>query len=145
MNQGFRGWSGAASATAVTNAVAADTNVTPTNTFIDGPTVTLAPGTWLLTGTVSVFSSTAGSPAVTAKLWDGASSVLASTQVNLGSTSTTTTLSLSGAVTLYAPATYRISVASSVVTTVTIKAATNNNASGNTASTLSAIPVLVRQ
>lgn len=122
------------------NAIAADVTMTVANQFYDGPSVSLASGTWFLSGTVTVEHNSA-SANITAKLWDG-TTVEASTEVhNKIGTATRNSMSLSGIITITSTTTWKISVTSDVGTNGIIKAAAVTNGAGNNASFLRAVRI----
>lgn len=122
-----------------TNAIGSDVAMTNANTFYDGPAVTLAAGTWMVQGTVSITTSAANSIIpVTCKLWNG-TTVTASTETSVNAVAAVRTLSISlqGIVSPVGSTTYKISCASTVASQ-TISAATTDNGAGNNASTINA-------
>lgn len=107
------------------------------NQFYDGPSVSLAAGTWLVSATVSL-SNGATSNVLTARLWDGTTTtaeVCASPGDNLLSS-----LALSAVIVLGGSATVKVSVASNATGSV-IRAAASQNSAGNLASTIAAVKV----
>jgi hypothetical protein len=137
---GGGGATGIGSGTAQGNAVGADVTMTSANTFYDGPTLTLSAGSWQLYGQVSVLDTTAAGSKFTAKLWDG-TTALASAESESEAAGVPFPLPVSWAVTPTVSTTYKISVASTSAANGRIKAAVPDNAAGNTASYLIAIPV----
>lgn len=139
---GITGNTGATPAPAValttaSNYLSGDVSMPTGNTYVDGPTLTLAAGTWLLTGQVMV-TRAGGGTNVTAKLWDGTtviSSAQGSTNINPGGP-----LAVSGIVSPVGSTTYKISAAADAATVV-MKAAAPLNSAGNTASFLNAVRI----
>lgn len=123
----------------VSAALGGDVNVTSITVFADGPSVSLAAGTWLLTGTVTCLDATQG-VAWVAKLWDG-STVVSSGETYQQNTTIAATISLSGIVSPGTTTSYKISVVNHNTTAGKIKAATPNNGAGNNASTLFAVRI----
>lgn len=123
----------------VTAALGADVNLSTTNTYFDGPSVTVGAGTWLLEGHVTCLDTSAAS-AFTAKIITGSTDLASGEEVSQGS-GEPVTIALSTVVTPGSSTTYKIQAASTASTNGKIKAATPDNASGNTASTLVATSV----
>jgi hypothetical protein len=122
---------------ATSGALTADVTCTNANQYYDGPTVTVPAGTWLLSGTVTLYNAGAGAYINwTAKLWDG-TNVFASAEQTQQSNSAIAAISLSWAVAPSVTTTYRIAAACTVAGGL-IKAAALQNAAGSTASTLTA-------
>lgn len=75
------------SLTSTSSALAAPVTMTSATQYYDGPSVTLAPGTWLLMGDVELNAS-ATNHTFTAKLWDGTNAAISSgqavSQANVG-------------------------------------------------------------
>lgn len=142
MNQGLRGWATHKPSHFVkqSSVLSADVTLTTQNVFYDGPTVTLSPGTWMLMGAVIV-TDAGGAANVTAKLWDGGTSVLSSLQDFIAAGGVAySQLNFHGIVTLQIITTYKISVTNDTRgTSGSIKAAANVNPAGNTASYLHAV------
>lgn len=122
------------------SSLAADVPMSVINTYYDGPSVVLGPGTWLLTGTVTVEYGTVNNN-VTAKLWNG-TTVEASTEAAVHTVAQLQlSLSLSGIVTIASGTeTWKISVANQR-TDGNILAAAPTNGAGNNASFLRAIRI----
>ncbi len=122
-------------------ALSADVSITAANTFYDGPSVSLAAGTWLVGGQVAVLSSTANDR-YTAKLWDGTTNYASAQSIGaVASTTIPFTLALTPMVIVLAgTATVKISVAT-VGGSATIKSAVTDNSAGNTASYIAAVKI----
>lgn len=58
--------------TSSNNHLAADVTMTTAGTQYDGPTLTLAAGTWLIVGALQVLAATSASRTISARIWDGA-------------------------------------------------------------------------
>lgn len=122
--------------TIVEAALGADVTLTDANTFYDGPSVSLPPGTWLLVGAVTVLD-TASASSLTAKLWDG-TNVESAAQATTSAANYCDTIPVNGVVTVASTTTWKISVANGQAASGRIKAAPPNNSPGNYASTLKA-------
>jgi hypothetical protein len=109
--------------------------MTTANTFYDGPSLSLAAGTWLLHSTITLGGGT-GIDDFTSKLWDG-TSVYASTQTSQ-SIGFENSHSLTAIVTLSGTTTVKVS-ATCTVGSKTMRKACANNGAGNNASTLTAV------
>jgi len=133
---GGAGAAGGATLTAQMAQLSADVAIGSTNVYVDGPSLSLGPGTWLLTATILFVVSSTGND-VTAKLWDG-TNVIASTQSRVTVTQPMG-MSLVGIAVVGSTATWKISLAMTV--TGTIKAAATVNAAGNNATVLTALKV----
>jgi hypothetical protein len=127
----------AASLSTASAQLGADVTLGSANTYYDGPSVSLAAGTWLLVAALMVQNTSSASD-FTGKLWDG-TTVASSGQVSCAS-SYAGQLPLCALVTPGSTTTYKVSVACSA-TGGKIKAAATNNPAGNTASTLVALKV----
>jgi hypothetical protein len=131
---GYSGYSGGNFAKQI-NALSADVEMTNDNTYYDGPSITVTPGTWLITGSVTIQVGISGYSGAgnaiadgkhicTSKLWDG-TTVYASSQDEQWSTVTVNTWpvqaatsrtqhTLAAVVTVSENTTYKISSKSSV-------------------------------
>jgi hypothetical protein len=105
-------------------------------TWFDGPTLSLAAGTYVLMGTLTIVLS--GSGRGSARLSDGTNH-LASTEQFQGTASRELSLSVSGRVVVSSTTTWKLQGAPGSGLTGTIKAANPVNATGNIASTLTAL------
>jgi hypothetical protein len=131
---------GAVSLTSSTNQLSSAVTMTSTNTFYDGPSLSLAAGTWLLLASIYIAPGTATGD-VTAKLWDG-SAAFASAFATPGGTNLAIQMALSAVVSPGTTTTYKVSAARDGGTgTWTIGAAAGANGAGNNASTLVAIKI----
>ena len=120
------GGGGGGALTSSTAYLSADVSMASANTFYDGPSLSLAAGTWLLLG--SVETTTSGW--VTAKLWDGttvASAVTGYQQTSGGGIA----FQIAAIVAPSATTTYKISAASQR-TAGTMNATPANNGTGTT-------------
>lgn len=123
-----------------------DQTIATGGTYVDGPSVSLAAGTWLVIGQVTVTGSASNgfNNAAVAKLWDG-TTVKASGetafQQDSGGGPRVVTVSLVGIVTPSGTTTYKVSatVVSTGFGAGTILAATPDAGSGNNASRIVAV------
>jgi hypothetical protein len=89
--------------------------MTTSGTFYDGPTVTLAAGTWLILAQCQVLASSTATRAFVAKIWDGTTSARASTTRSDGTAQATLKpIRLHAIVTPGGSTTYKMSVNSNV-------------------------------
>jgi len=123
--------------TAMVAQLAADASI-PSSGSVDGPSLSLTAGTWLLICAFSVVQPSAVGR-LTAKLWDG-TTVAATVQGN-GTASASWAYALSGIATLVSTATWKLTVNNATAQPGTLKAATVDNPAGNTATTLVAVRV----
>lgn len=115
------------------------------STFTDGPNISLLPGTWFVTGTITCTTSISNVlSAITAKLWDG-SSVYASSEYFIakggGANFTSGSITLSGIIKLSSSTIIKISVADASGNASILKAIIPNNPEGKTASYLTAFRI----
>lgn len=117
-------------------AAALSSNVTLTNasTYYDGPSLSLAAGTWLVTGAVTIGGAAAGT-AYTAKLWDGTTVAASGSQTAYGTNNQA--ISVSAIVTLGGATILKISATASATGASMIADA----GAGNTASHLRAVRI----
>jgi hypothetical protein len=121
------------------NALGADVTMTTAFTYYDGPSVTLAAGTWMVQGTITAYTtSTTSAVMVACKLWDG-TTISSSTGASSGAVAVAAqrlmTMSLQGIVSPASPTTYKISCTSTVNSQV-IRASLPSGGTGNTTSTV---------
>lgn len=124
--------------TTVTDYLTGDVSMASTNTFYDGPSVSLGAGTWLLMGNVTI-NSLLTSGAVTAKLWDG--TTVSSSAIEDYGVNGDDCIPLSAVVSPSTTTTYKISCAANAVSSTLIKAQARLNSAGNTASYLLAVKI----
>jgi hypothetical protein len=126
------------SLSSVSGQLTGDVTMANANQFYDGPSVSLAAGTWLLNSTVT-FDGVSGQE-LTAKLWDG-TTVAAAAQMRSGS-SQLFAISLTAIVSPGTTTTYKVSMAANS-TGFSIKASPSQNGTGctNKASTLTGIRI----
>lgn len=123
--------------TASTN-LGSNVTIATAGTFYDGPSVSLAPGTWFIVATVQVTSSS-NSTLVTAKLWDG--TTVQSSGEQTCSNAQPQSITLSGIVTLSTTTNMKVSVTAQASNKASIRAATPDNPAGNNASHIRAIRI----
>jgi hypothetical protein len=121
------------------SSLGANVTMTNANQYYTGPSVSLAVGTWYITGTITVYNSSGTAGSATARLWD-ATTTFSSSEAYLRQTPNLASISLSGIVTLTATTTIRISAASTQAASV-IRAAALNNGVGNNASFINAVRI----
>lgn len=93
--------------------LSADVAITVASTFYDGPSLTLAAGTWLLAGTVELVAGAAGTRTFTGKLWDGTTTISKGKQSTTGTASALiVSLAFSAIVSPGGSTTYKISCTS---------------------------------
>jgi hypothetical protein len=115
----------------------ADVTMTTSGTGYDGPSISLAAGTWLIVGTVTLHDPNEGVNFV-AKLWDG-TTVESSAQATT-SNGFVIALTVSGIVSPGSTTTYKITVTGNGASSL-IKAAATVNGAGNNASHIRAIRI----
>jgi hypothetical protein len=128
-----------ASLTSSTALLGANVALTNANTYYDGPSLSLAAGTWLIMAHVTIGSGTGDMQ--TAKLWNG-TTVIASGQTGSSGTGAapSVTIPLQGVVTLAGTETWKVSAASST-TGNSILAACPTNGAGNNATGILAVKI----
>jgi hypothetical protein len=131
------GFSGAST---LSNTQVVDVAMTNANQYYDGPQVVLTPGTWFLAGYISAVNATNATD-FTAKLWDGASNVVAGGEQSRAVAGKPALINLHGIVTLTSTATFRMSVAADNAGSL-IKAQAIDNSSGFNANMITAIPLI---
>lgn len=129
---------GGSEITTLENAIAANVPFTVGGTFVDGPAVTLTPGTWFLSGTVTMYSATVATHQFVAKLWDG-TTVYASSQLT-GTDTQISSISLQAVVVVTVNTVLKISAANNNANG-NLLAATPTSPSGNHASRLTALRI----
>lgn len=104
-----------AALTSSSNYVTSDVTMTTNGTFYDGPTLTLAAGTWLLNGAVQLLGSTTAVRVWQTKLWDGTTITSQANHRTEGTGQTASlNIPLSALVSPGSSTTYKISATSSV-------------------------------
>lgn len=129
---------GGGSLTTSTNQLGANVTMTNPNQFYDGPSLSLATGTWLLVASIYWSGEGSGSQG-TAKLWDG-STVISSAVGYAPSGTGRVSIPLVGTVVLGGTTTIKVSMASDGGSTKMLAAA-NANSAGNNACTLTAVKI----
>ena len=108
--------------------LSADVAMTTANTFYDGPSLSLAAGTWLLHSVIQVGGGI-GTDDFTCKLWDG-TTVYASSQTS-GAVGFELGLAMTALVTLTGTTTLKVSVTCTNPSKTLRKACINNGAGNN--------------
>jgi hypothetical protein len=142
-NTGLTGPAGpAGSFVSLTASLGADVQLPSSNTFVDGPSLVLPAGTWLVTGTATFQRNATTAVHWIARLSDGTNHH-ASSQTYQGSVSGhTASIPLSAIIVLAAQTTIKLQGAISVGSTTSLmKAATPNAASGNNATRINAVKI----
>jgi hypothetical protein len=104
-----------ASLTSSTNYIAANVDMTTAGTYYDGPSLTVAAGTWLLIGQISIICVSTAVRTIQYKLWDGSATISSGIYTVHGTAATFTgSLPISGIVVPSGSTTYKISMTSSV-------------------------------
>ncbi len=123
------------------SAVGANVTMTNANQYYDGPSITVAAGTWMIVSTVTVTTaSTASAVGVTCKLWNG-SSTFASPEGTSGAVGVAAVRAVSlapQAIVVSTGATYKVSCAQTIGGG-SLRASPPDNSPGNFASTISAV------
>ena len=101
------GGSGGGALSYLTAHLSADVAMTTANSPYDGPSVSLSPGTWDLSGH-AVVTSGASAAFVTAKLWDGSTNVVATGEQTPGSGGYTASVFMCGVVVVSSTTTFKI-------------------------------------
>jgi hypothetical protein len=141
---GYADLSGYPAHTNSTSQLSSDVAMTTANTFYDGPSLSLAAGTWLLNASVDLqTTSTSSAVNFTCKLWDG-TNVASSGYAAIGATSSGAVknfqMAINGIASPASATTWKISCTSATASQI-IKAAATNNSPGNNASTLVAVRI----
>jgi hypothetical protein len=142
-NTGLTGPAGpAGSFVSLTASLGADVQLPSSNTFVDGPSLVLPAGTWLVTGTATFQRNATTAVHWVARLSDGTTHH-ASSQMYQGSVSGhTASIGLSAIIVLAAQTTIKLQGAVSVGSTTSLmKAATPAAGSGNNATRINAVKI----
>lgn len=118
--------------------LATTVTMTAANTYYDGPTITLAAGTWLIVAQVTIEDPAGTGGRNTSKLWDG--TTVSSSLESSAPAGASTAMTLSGIVAPTGSTTYKVSVASSQ-NLHTIRATAPTNSAGTNASHISAVKI----
>lgn len=129
----------AVSLTTAEAALSGDVDIPSSGTFVDGPSVSLAAGTWFIVASVHVENIDGSTNNAIAKLWDG-STVEASGQSFMAVTNNPVQITLAGIVAPGSTTTYKVSVTDSRGN-ATIRAATVTSGVGNNASYIRAVKI----
>lgn len=128
----------ALSLTTGSNLLTGDVTMTNADQYYDGPTVTLAAGTWLLMGGVTILNGAGGAGSATARLGDGTNHYASGEGRML--TSLPCVITLAAIVAPGSSTAYKISAAGTQAG-CKIKAAAPDNGAGNTAAYLYAVRI----
>ncbi len=121
-------------------ALSADVQLTTSNTFFDGPSVTLAAGTWLLSAQAQYQKTTTTASQVTVRLHDGVNTIADQNKYHASLNGITLGFHLSDIVVLAAPATITLQMATTVGNAASLmKAQAPNNGSGANATIINAV------
>jgi hypothetical protein len=123
--------------TILTNYLSSDVSIATTNTYYNGPSVTLSPGTWDIKGGVTLYGSGGD---YTVQLWDG-TNVGDSGEQKTGATSQACKISLACRIVITSGTPTWSIAAASTSNNGLIKAACPHNPVGNTASNIIATKV----
>jgi hypothetical protein len=135
---GASGGSGGGSLTYANDALDASVNITPANNFVDGPSVSLAAGTWLVIGHVTVNKAATTLSQYTARITTGTTHY-ASTQASHPSQNPhAVSMTMATVIILAAPTAIKIQVAATA-TGSTLQSQTASNASGLNATQITAV------
>lgn len=134
--------SGSAHPTSSENRVTGDVSIVSADTFYDGPSLTLAAGTYDLTGRVTIKNTSGGGTQITAKLWNGTTGYDATQEWGETNNGIYTLTLVKASLVLGGSTTVKVSVAQSAGGG-TILATVPNNATGvtNMASVLRALRI----
>lgn len=130
------------SLTSATASLGADVQIPANNTFVDGPSVTLGAGTWLVTATATFQRNATTAVHWVARLSTGAVHYASSQHYQASASGHTVSISPSAIVTLAAQTVVKLQGAISAGSTTSLmKAATPNAASGNNATRINAVKI----
>lgn len=118
-------WAAAGGVTAASNYITSDVTMTNANQFYDGPSLSLAAGTYVLMGSVLIRTNSFSSW-LCAKLWDGSSSILHVTDSRQEDVGGALTVPVFGYVVVGSTTTYKISVAANNTGCVLLDTAVTN-------------------
>ena len=126
--------------TAMTATLAADVVLAASNTWYDGPALTLDAGTWLVSGQITQVRATTTAEFIYGRITDGTVHYASQQAHHASATGSGNALSMLAILTLAAPATVKLQCATSAGNAVSaMKAALSNNGSGNNATQINAI------
>jgi len=137
---GLPAWATGSSSSLTSQSSDLGSNVTMTNanTYYDGPSITLAAGTWLIIAQVTIEDGASTGGRNTAKLWDG--TTVSSSLESTAPTGGTTSMTVSGVVAPTGSTAYKVSVASSQ-NLHSIRATAPTNSAGTNASHITAVKI----
>ncbi len=121
------------------SSLSSDITMSPANSWNTGPSISLDAGTWFITGTITITNPNGSAGNTTARLYNG-SSTISSSESYTREDPLSTSISLSGIVTLLSTATISID-ANGTQNNYVMRAAAVNNGEGNNASYINAIRI----
>lgn len=122
--------------------LSADVSLSSSNTWYNGPAVTLEPGTWLINAHVTHVRSATTAETVYARLTDGTNHHASQQMYHASVSGTGVALHLSAVVTLPASTTLRVQCATSAGAAASaMKAAMTSNGAGNNATQITAVRI----
>lgn len=120
----------------------ADVQLLVSNTFYDGPSITLDAGTWLIEGKAQYLKTTTTASQVTARLHDGTDTLDDAQEYHASVANSALSFRLVRIKTFAAPVTVKLQMATTVgVATALMKATAPNNGSANNATRISAVRI----
>lgn len=122
------------------NFITSAVTITSANTWYDGPSLSLAAGTWMLIGRVTIDKSTSGGCRTGCRLWDGTNVYAEAEGPVNGDTNDRTSLVVSSVVTLGSTTTLKVSC-SATATGCSILQTIGSNGTANKASNLVALKI----
>jgi hypothetical protein len=129
-----------ASLTSASAFLAADVSMPSANTYYDGPTVSLASGTWLVMASATIGRTTTTAGHYTMRISTGTTHYASVQQYHASVANNWAALSCNAIITLAATTTIKLQTAGTITSDV-LKAATANNGSGNNATGLVAVRI----
>jgi hypothetical protein len=115
--------------------------MTNANSFYTGPSILLTPGTWFVTGTITLQNTNATAASATVRLWDGGTAYVSS-ETYFRNASQLASVTLSDVVQIAASTTFYIQAASTLTGGVILATVIHNQATlANTASSITAVRI----
>jgi hypothetical protein len=140
--EGFTDPGGVAVLSNAEAALTADVQLATSNTFYDGPSLTLGAGTWLIAANAQYLKTATTASNVTARLHDGSDVLADQTQYHASVTNIALGFGLFRIITLAATTTIKVQMATTVgAVTALMKATAPNNGSTNNATRISAVRI----
>jgi hypothetical protein len=125
----------------VTASLAADVSIAAAGTFVDGPGVSLDPGTWLIVANATISKSTTTLYQGTTRIGDGTTHLSSGQDTCASNNPSACTITMTAIVKLTVTTTIKIQATAST-TSCALKAACPTSASGNNATTITAKKIL---